>query len=81
MSILVKTLAAGFTVCVLLAHPSHAQDLPMSDRQKGEIARQKAFEKETDQAYQAEMKRTHDVKRKPVDPWANVRAPSAGGGN
>jgi hypothetical protein len=54
----------------------------MSDRQKAQIEQHKAFEKATDQAYQAAMKRSRDVKPKaPVDPWANVRAPSAGGGN
>jgi hypothetical protein len=82
MHIFVKTFTAGFTVCFLLTHPAHAQQLPMSDRQKAEIAQHKAFEKATDQAYQAAMKRSHDFKPKaPVDPWANVRAPSGGGGN
>jgi hypothetical protein len=82
MHILFRAFAAAFIVFVVAVHPAHAQQLPMSDRQKAEIEQHKAFEKATDQAYQAEMKRTRDIKPKaPVDPWANVRAPSAGGGN
>jgi hypothetical protein len=80
VSIFVRAFA-GLAVCVLLTHSAHAQQLPMSDRQKGEIARQKALEKATDEAYQAEMKRSRTVKPKSADPWANVRAPSTGGGN
>jgi hypothetical protein len=79
MNILARTIAVAFFVCLLAPRPGHAQDLPMSERQKGEIARQKAYEKATDQAYQAEMKRSHDIKPKTVDPWANVRAPATGG--
>jgi hypothetical protein len=81
MTILVRTFAAVFMVCFVAAQPAHAQQLPMSDRQKAEIEQHKALEKATDQAYEAAMKRSHDVKPKAVDPWANVRAPSAGGGN
>jgi len=81
MSVLIRTFAAVFLVCFLLTSMAHAQQLPMSDRQKAEIARQKAFEKATDEAYQAAMKRSHDVKAKAVDPWANMRSPSTGGGN
>jgi hypothetical protein len=81
MKILARTIAAAFVVCLLVPRPGYSQDLPMSDRQKAEIARQKAYEKATDQAYQAEMKRSHDVKPKAVDPWANMRGPSTGGGN
>jgi hypothetical protein len=80
MNILVRTFAAAFVVCSVAAHPAQAQQLPMSDRQKAEIAEHKAYEKATDQAYQAAMKRSHDAKPKTVDPWAHVRAP-AGGGN
>ena len=80
MNVLVRTFAAAFMVCFLAAHAARAQELPMSDRQKAEIARQKAYEKATDQAYEAAMKRSHDIRPKaPVDPWANVRAPAAGG--
>jgi hypothetical protein len=53
----------------------------MSERQKADIARQKAYEKATDEAYQAAIKRSRDVKQKAVDPWANMRAPSTSGGN
>jgi len=81
MNILVRTFAAAFIMCFSAAQAAGAQELPMSDRQKAEIARQKAYEKATDQAYEAAMKRSHDIKPKAVDPWANVRAPSAGGGN
>jgi hypothetical protein len=81
MNILGGTIAVALAFCVLVPRHGYAQDLPMSDRQKAEIARQKAYEKATDQAYQAEMKRTRDVKAKAADPWANVRAPSTGSGN
>jgi hypothetical protein len=82
MSNFVRIFAAAFMGCCLATHTARAQELPMSDRQKAQIEQHKAFEKATDQAYQAAMKRSRDVKPKaPVDPWANVRAPSAGGGN
>jgi hypothetical protein len=81
MKIPVRTFAAALVVCLLAAHPAHPQQLPMSDRQKAEIEQHKAFEKATDQAYQAAMKRSHDIKPKTVDPWASMRAPTAAGGN
>jgi hypothetical protein len=82
MNIPVRTFAAAVMGCCLAALPARAQELPMSDRQKAEIAQHKAFEKATDQAYEAAMKRTHDIKPKaPADPWASVRAPSTSGGN
>ena len=81
MNILATVFVTAGMICFLLTHAAHAQQLPMSDRQKAEIAQQKAYQKATDEAYQAAIKRSHDVKPKAVDPWANVRAPSAGGGN
>ena len=82
MNILIRAFAAAFIVCFFAALPARAQELPMSDRQKAEIARQKAYEKATDQAYEAAMKRSHDTKPKaPADPWASVRTPSSGAGN
>jgi hypothetical protein len=79
MSVLVRTFAAAFVVSAALTHAAPAQEFPMSERQKAEIARQKAFEKSTDEAYQAAMKRSHDAKQKAADPWGNVRAPPTTG--
>jgi hypothetical protein len=82
MNVLVRIFVIALVVCFFAAPSAHAQQLPMSDRQKAEIEQHKAFEKATDQAYEAAMKRTRDVKPKaPVDPWASMRAPAAGGGN
>jgi hypothetical protein len=81
VSVPVRTFAAALLFCSLAAPIAHAQELPMSERQKADIARQKAYEKATDEAYQAAIKRSRDVKQKAVDPWANMRAPSTSGGN
>jgi len=81
MNIIVRTFAGALILCFSVTHAAHAQQLPMSDRQKGEIAQHKAYEKATDEAYQAAIKRSHDVKPKAADPWANVRAPASGAGN
>jgi hypothetical protein len=79
MSVLVRTFAAALVISALLTQACYAQELPMSDRQKAEIAKHKQDEKVTDEAYKATLKRTQDAKPK-ADPWANLRAPPASGG-
>jgi hypothetical protein len=75
----IRTLAAALVMSALLTPASHAQEnFPKSDRQKGEEARKKAEEKANDEAYKATIKRTGNV-HQTVDPWGNLRAPSAGG--
>jgi len=81
MSALIRTFAAALVISALLTQVCYAQEeLPMSDRQKAEIARKKAEEKANDEAYKAMLKHTRDVKPPKADPWANVRPPPAGGG-
>ena len=60
----------------LFTQRSYAQPFPESSRQKAEEERKKQETKGTDEAYKALMKRTPDAK-KDVDPWGNLRAPSA----
>jgi hypothetical protein len=66
-------------LAALLMQPSYAQPFPESERQKAEEARKKAAEKDTDEAYKALMKQTPDTNKK-VDPWGNLRTPSANSG-
>jgi len=48
----------------------------MSDQQKAKIQQKRAFEKDTDDAYQTTINRLPDVKQQKVDPWGNMRAAS-----
>jgi len=78
-SFLVRRFTASLLISAVLTQASYAQDnLPMSERQKAEIARKKADEKSNDEAYQAMIKRTGDVNRK-ADPWGILRTPPANG--
>lgn len=45
----------------------------MSDKQKAKIQEKRAFEKDTDDAYQTTINRMQDVKPQKVDPWGNIR--------
>jgi hypothetical protein len=72
-----RKFALSVLFLLLLAQPSYAQSFPESSRQKAEEERKKQEMKGTDEAYKALMKRTPDVKKE-VDPWGNLRAPSAG---
>jgi len=78
VSDLVRKLAAALVMSALLTPASYAQEFPESDRQKAEEAKKKAEQKATDEAYKATIKRTQDA-NKNVDPWGNLRTPSAGG--
>jgi hypothetical protein len=46
----------------------------MSDQQKAKIQEKRAYQKDTDDAYQSTMSRLPDVKQQKVDPWGNMRA-------
>jgi len=70
---------AALLTAALLTEASHAQPFPESDRQKAAEARKKDYEKATDEAYKATIKRTQDV-NKTADPWGNLRTPATGGG-
>jgi len=74
---LARSFAASLLIAALLTPASHAQPFPQSERQKAEEARKKVEEKTTDEAYKATLKHTQGVK-KTLDPWGNLRAPSAG---
>jgi hypothetical protein len=67
----------GVAFFMLLTLPSYAQQFPESSRQKTQEERKKQDEKANDEAYKAWIKRTPDSNKK-VDPWGDIRAPSAG---
>jgi hypothetical protein len=77
---LARSLAASLLLAALLIPAAHAQPFPESGRQQAEEARKKEQEKATDEAYKATLKHTRSVK-KPVDPWANLRASPDGSSN
>jgi hypothetical protein len=52
---------------------------PLSAEDKAEIVQKRLDEKANDEAYKALIKRTPDKKNEKVDPWGNMRTPSASG--
>ena len=58
--------------CAYAQHASATQG--MSDKEKAKIQEKRAFQKDTDDAYQATMGRLPDVKQQKADPWGNMRA-------
>ena len=73
---LVRRFASFVVLSALLTQPSYAQQLPESARQKADEAEKKVYQKDTDEAYKAAMKRTRDANKKADDPWGSLRAPS-----
>jgi hypothetical protein len=67
-----RKFAVSVVLSALLMQPSYAQQFPESERQKGEEARKKAAEKDTDEAYKALMKHMPNANKK-ADPWGDVR--------
>jgi len=66
---------AALLMQVPCAMAQHASAPPgMSDQQKAKIQQKRAFEKDTDDAYQTTINRLPDVKQQKVDPWGNMRA-------
>ena len=47
----------------------------LTDEQKSKIQDKRAFEKDTDEAYKATLKKIPEAKQN-VDPWGNLRAPA-----
>jgi hypothetical protein len=74
--------ALAVVLAALLAQPSHAQQrpLPESGRQKSQDALKKGDAEAVDDAYKDLMKRTTPHSDKKVDPWGDVRTPSANSG-
>jgi hypothetical protein len=67
--------AAALLMQAPCAHAQHASPPPsMSDKEKAKIQEKRAFQKETDDAYQSTISRMPDVKQQKVDPWGNMRA-------
>jgi hypothetical protein len=80
-----KILSAALIISALLTQASYAQSsipgaipTPPDEDARAEAARKKADEKANDEAYKATMKRLPDSSQK-VDPWGNIRTPSANG--
>lgn len=46
-----------------------------SEKEKAKIQEKRAFEKDTDEAYQATIGRMPDVKQQKIDPWGSIRPP------
>ena len=67
--------AAAFLMQATCAYAQHASaPQGMSDKEKAKIQEKRAFQKDTDDAYQATMGRLPDVKQQKADPWGNMRA-------
>jgi|HubBroStandDraft_6_1064221.scaffolds.fasta_scaffold2179696_1 hypothetical protein len=73
-----KRFALLLAMSASLIQGSYAQNLPMSDAQKAEIAKKEAEEKANDEAYKSQIGHIPDAKQK-ADPWGSMRAPSASG--
>jgi hypothetical protein len=74
-----RALAASLVISAVLTQTCYAQNLPESARQKAQEAQKKAYEKATDEDYNATIKRTQDVNaNQKIDPWGNLRPPPAG---
>jgi hypothetical protein len=80
-----KIITAALVTSALLTQASYAQSnrlptvTPLSAEDKAEIVQKRLDEKANDEAYKALIKRTPDKKNEKVDPWGNMRAPSASG--
>ena len=78
---MIKLLFAAFAAVFLLTHAASAMD-PIPGQSPKEMARERWKQKrdqDTDDKYRETMKQIPDAPKKPVDPWAGVRAPGEGG--
>jgi hypothetical protein len=70
-------IVAGTAALLMQATCAYAQHASapagMSDKEKAKIQEKRAFQKDTDDAYQSTMSRLPDVKQQKVDPWGNMR--------
>ena len=56
------------------AHAQHSSaPAGPSEKEKAKAQEKRAFEKDTDDAYQTTINRMQDVKPQKVDPWGNIR--------
>ena len=73
--LLIALATAALLLQASRADAQHSSPPPsMSDQQKAKIQQKRAFEKDTDDAYQTTINRLPDVKQQKVDPWGNMRA-------
>jgi hypothetical protein len=73
--LLIALAAAALLLQAPRADAQHASPPPsMSDKEKAKIQEKRAFQKDTEDAYQSTMSRLPDVKPQKVDPWGNMRA-------
>ena len=74
-SFLIVVGAAALLTQATSAYAQHASaSAGMSDKEKAKIQEKRAFQKDTDDAYQSTMSRLPDVKQQKADPWGNMRA-------
>src|SRR5215467_11872190 len=74
-SFLIVVGAAALLMEATSAYAQHASaPAGMSDKDKAKIQEKRAFQKDTDDAYQSTMSRLPDVKQQKADPWGNMRA-------
>ena len=72
--LLIALATAALLLQASRADAQHSSPPPsMSDQQKAKIQQKRAFEKDTDDAYQTTINRMPDVKPQKVDPWGNIR--------
>ncbi len=77
---MIRSLFAALAAVFLLAQAASAMD-PIPGKSPKEEARERWKQKrdqETDDKYRETMKQIPDAPKKPVDPWAGVRAPQGG---
>jgi|SRR6266550_3317780 hypothetical protein len=68
--------AALMLVQVPCAHAQRASPSQgPSEKEKAKIQEKRAFEKDTDEAYQTTIGRMPEVKQQKVDPWGSIRTP------
>jgi hypothetical protein len=67
--------ATVFAQCAFAQQHGPPTKLQLTDEQKAKIQDKRAFEKDTDEAYQSTLKKIPESKQN-VDPWGNLRAPA-----
>lgn len=66
--------AAVLLIQAPYAHAQHkSAPAAPNEKEKAKAQEKRAFEKDTDDAYQTTINRMPDVKPQKVDPWGNIR--------
>ena len=78
-----RTFIAAFVVAALLTHASYAQvtaapPIGLTAQEKAEIAEKEVARQATEKQYNSTLNRIPNAKQN-VDPWGNLRMPSANG--